>query len=146
MRTAEEAERLLALKKVVGEPIVWEPQDGAEQRFRFKVRALSLESDDILWLAGSARIGNWGYVLIARANWVLRKVSTPHAGHRNRDGSVADPRHKHTWTEADDNAAVYMPDDIRWESGKLALLDFAAECKITLLHDVPAVPFQGKLL
>lgn len=146
MRTAQEAERLLTLEKVVGEPIIWRSEPGNEQRFRFKVVALSLSSDDVLWLAGAARLGNWSYVLIAGSNWVLRRIGTPHSGHPNPDGSFADPRHKHYWTEEDENRAVYVPDDIRWESGDLALVDFAGECNIRLLNDVQPVPFQGTLL
>lgn len=98
-----------------------------------------------MWLAGQANPENWSLVLLGRDNERLRKIGSPHLRHSHPDGSEAPPRHKHYWTEADEDHWTYEPSDFRWDDQNVALIDFAEECNIILLQDAAELHFQGDL-
>lgn len=140
--TEEDANLLVAASKTIAEPIVWMLTNARRQRYRFRARVTGVGVDGEMWLVGQANPDNWGFVFLSPGNVRLRKISSPHPGYLHPDGSEAPPRHKHYWTDVDEDRWTYEPTDIRWDNQNLALVDFVRECNITLLHNVPELRFQ----
>lgn len=141
--TTEEANRFVGARKTIDEPIVWVPRHQRLLRSGFRVLVRCTDVEQSLWLAGTASPSKWSFVLLGPGNETLRKISTPHTGHINPDGTIAAPFHKHYWTEQDEGRATYVPDDIRWDSCNTALADFVVECNIVVMRDLPTLSFQS---
>lgn len=141
--TKDEADRIVNdLDKTIGEPIRWRLHQKRLRRYRFDVRVIAFGYEGSMRLTGTCSPTKWSYVLLGPNNECLRKISTPHPGHLHPDGSEADEQHKHYWDEENLDWWTYVPDDIRWENHNLALVDFIAECRITLLHAAPTLTIQ----
>jgi hypothetical protein len=73
---------------------------------------------------------NYSFTLLYN-NSPIRKY-TVHHHHKNPSGEVIYGPHKHTWGDVYLDNCVYVPDDIRSDNPYNALIDFLAECNITL--------------
>jgi hypothetical protein len=147
MMTREEADRIVnESEKTIGERIVWRLDNQRRQKYRFRVPVIC---DDVLgqiFLMGQAGPPNkWGFVLLGPSGETLRKISAPHDGHRHPDQTTAGRYHKHYHTGERTAVWTYEPDDIRWDDFNRALLDFAAECRITFLYTPEPLLFSSGL-
>jgi hypothetical protein len=133
------------MSKSVGEPLRWESTQPKRQRYRFKVRVIAVDADASMFLTGHASPETWGFVLLGPGNVRLRKISKPQPGHVHPDKTEAEPKHKHYWTEQDDDLWTYVPSDIRWDDLNHALIDFARECNIVFLSVPDELRFQGPM-
>ena len=128
MVTAAEAQAILGESKVIGMNLAWKA-DG--KVFRLEATVLSEDSGEILSLRGYVGRKNRSFALLYR-NTPVRKY-TVHPRHRHPITRVVytEP-HKHTWDDIWEDELVYIPDDIRIGDPNIALMDFLAECNITL--------------
>lgn len=138
MVTAAEAQRILEAPKVIGANLSWK-QDGGTSRLEAKV--LCPDTGETLTLKAFMGKTNRSFALLYQ-NTPIRKY-TVHAFHRDpvTRERVTDP-HKHTWDDEWEDQRVYLPDDIRIGNPDEELVDFLAECNITLRGSYPySLPF-----
>ena len=131
-----EAEEVLVEEKIITENLQW-------QRFstnhRLDAGVLALASGRLLRLKGYVGRTNYSFTLLYN-NSPIRKY-TVHHHHKNPSGEVIYGPHKHTWDDVDEDHWVYVPNNISTDNPYAALLDFLAECNITLHGAAPAQEF-----
>ena len=133
MVTEGEAQRILEAPKVIGANLAWRRDGGAS---RLEVNVLCPDTGEILSLRGFLGRTNRSFTLLYQ-NTPIRKY-TVHAFHRDpvTREHVTEP-HKHTWDDEWGDQRVYLPDDIRIGNPDEELVDFLAECNITLRGSYP---------
>lgn len=135
MLTEQEADSIVnEAVKTIGERLIWQLDNQRRQKYRFKVPVVCDAVIGQLYLLGHAGPYTWGFVLLGPSGETLRKISTPHEGHRHPDKSPVGSHHKHYHTGEKEAVWTYQPPDIAWDDFNQALLDFAAECRITFLY------------
>lgn len=133
MVTEAEARRILEARKVIGANLSWK-RDGSVSRLEAKV--LCPDTGETLTLKGFLGKTNRSFALLYQ-NTPIRKY-TVHAFHRDpvTRERVTVP-HKHTWDDDWGDQRVYVPNDIRAGNPDEELIDFLAECNITLRGSYP---------
>ena len=132
MVTAAEADRIVAEYKAIAMNLTWR-FDSLIQGYRLQADALHEASGEILRLVGYVGEVNRSFVLLYR-NSPIRKF-TVHNYLRHRDpinGRVFREPHKHFWHDVHRDHPAYIPDDIRIGDPNEELIDFLAECNISL--------------
>jgi hypothetical protein len=138
--TKAEAEEVLAEDKIITENLRWRQ---VSSRYILDVGVLMPHSTRLLRLKGNIGRKNYSFALLYN-NYPIRKY-TVHHHHKNPSCEVVYGPHKHTWDDIYEDNWVYVPEDIRSGNPNEALLDFLAECNITLQGAPPvqAFGFQG---
>jgi hypothetical protein len=124
------ADDLVARTKHIDDPIVWRPDKQHPEGLTFDVPVVSDHLDEPLRLTGYYGRTNWSIVLLTRSGTPLRRLTVHPKGHRNPDGTIAGPRHKHIWDEVTGDRWTYFPPEINFEDINEGLLGFLKECNI----------------
>jgi len=128
MVTSAQANTILNEPKMIGANLVWKVQRGS---YRLEATVLATISGEILSLRGTVGPKNRSFALLWK-NTPIRKY-TVHERHRDpvTKQSITGP-HKHTWDDLWEDQRAYVPKDIRIGDPNEELMDFLAECAITL--------------
>ncbi len=131
---------MIAEDKEITATLVWRRR-GSGYRLQDAV-VLARESGTRLGLRGYVGRTNRGFSLLHK-NTPIRKY-TAHARHPNPDGTKIEGPHKHTWDTIFEDHIAYIPTDIRFGDANDELVDFLAECNVTLIstYQRQAFPFQ----
>ena len=128
MVTEAEAQRILDEPKVIAMNLAWKPEI---RGYRLDATVLAETSGEVLSLQGYVGRSNRSFVLLYRNN-PIRKY-TVHPRHTDPvTGEVFTRPHKHRWDDVWRDRRAYIPDDIRIGDPNTELLDFLAECNISL--------------
>jgi hypothetical protein len=131
-----DAEEVLGEAKIITENLQWQRFSSS---YRLDAGVLATTSGKLLRLKGYVGRTNFSFALLYN-NSPIRKY-TAHHHHRNPSGEVIYGPHKHTWDDVDEDNWVYVPDNVRSDNPNDALVDFLAECNITLQGASPAQEF-----
>ena len=132
MVTAAEADGIVAENKVIAMNLAWR-FDNLIQGYRLQANVLRETTSEILRLIGYVGEVNRSFVLLY-GNSPIRRY-TVHNYQRHRDpltGQIFTEPHKHFWHDVHRDNPAYIPGDIRIGDPNEELMDFLAECNISL--------------
>lgn len=133
--TERDVDQLVAIEKLVGEPLIWRP--APPHGFRLEADVYCPERDLWLRLIGSVNRVNHSFSLLYD-NFRVRGYDTCKQ-HTNPDGERITEPHKHRWRDVHQDREAYIPSDIDPDSNVNDQFEaFCGECNITLLS-----PYQG---
>ena len=133
MVTAAEADRIITENKIISLNLTWR-FDSLIQGYRLQADAFHEASGEILRLIGYVGEANRSFILLYR-NAPIRKF-TVHNYQRHRDpltGQVFKEPHKHFWHDVHRDNPAYIPGDMRIGDPNEELIDFLAECNISII-------------
>lgn len=128
----QEADKLVAMRKLTSEQIRWTRTGTKVETYRFLAAVTCVETEKSLALHGVVGKTNWSFVLMVEPDTPIRKLTIHGRGHANPDGTDAGTHHKHLWDEKSKDRETYYPTDIDFTDINAALLGFLAECNITV--------------
>jgi hypothetical protein len=130
------ADRIVRLRKVIGQRLQWERQPGRRMQFRLQAAVFGEGIDDALELRGNFLERSWSFVLLYKGIRI-RCLDVAGTGHRNPDRSYipGGVPHKHRWTDAHEDQEAFIPNDIDDTDINTALLTFLQEVNIDLIGD-----------
>ena len=125
--TQADADALIAEQKEITGVLVWTAR-GVGYRLRDVV--VLAESGTMLRLTGYVGRKNRSFALLYR-NTPIRRY-TAHDQHKNPDGELISGPHEHLWDDIFEDSIAYVPEDIRMGDPNDELIDFLAECNMTI--------------
>lgn len=126
--TKQEADKLVAEKKIITSSVVWKPS--GNNHWRLEARALTRNTKEILLLKGFIGRDNYSFALLYN-NIPIRKY-TKHQRHFWKGQFFTEP-HKHIWDENTEDKEVYIPNDINPNDNiSNQFLAFCRECNIEI--------------
>jgi len=126
--TREEADKLVAERKLITSSVSWKPT--GNYSWRLDAKSLTKNTKEILLLKGYIGRDNYSFTLLYN-NIPIRKF-TKHLKHTWNGVTYYEP-HKHIWDEQTEDKEVYIPKDIDPNSDVSSqFLAFCNECNVEL--------------